>query len=194
MRIIAGKYGGRKLKVFPAKQMRPTTERVREAVFSTLSGIIDLENCCAIDLYAGTGSMCLEAVSRGARLAVAVEQDKRLCSALKENAELLGISNLLHIISATLPAALGRVSEVLEGSASSAQPRLFLIDPPYSAHPGEKLVHKLEDAGLIMRSSVVVLGAPKRLNLDFSEAEFGHPLKQLREKAYGDTRIYYLCF
>ncbi|MCB0346075.1 MAG: 16S rRNA (guanine(966)-N(2))-methyltransferase RsmD [Bdellovibrionales bacterium] len=193
MRIIAGKFGGRKLKVFPAKQMRPTTDRVREAVFSTLLGIIDLENCAAIDLYAGTGSMGLEAFSRGAKPTIFIEQDKRLCHALRENADMLGISSGLHIINGALPSVLKRAAEVLNPKVAQ---RLFLIDPPYTAHPGKAIVTALLEHDLITPLSVVVLGCPKSLNLDFSKEEFpaSVELKDHRIKTYGDTIIHFLLF
>lgn len=194
MRIIAGQFGGRKLKVYPARQMRPTTDRVREAVFATLQGIVPLEDCIAIDLYAGTGSLGLEALSRGAKRAIFVEQDKRLCNALWENAETLGIADQMHVIHANLPGALERVAALLSGSSER---RLFLVDPPYTAHPGAAFVAELSAAGVLARGSVLVLGTPKTLNLDFSSeylTSCGLSLELRREKEYGDTVIHFLGF
>ena len=194
MRIIAGKFGGRKLKVFPAKQMRPTTDRVREAIFSSLQTALELGSCIAVDLYAGTGSMGLEALSRGVDTVVFVEQDKRLCSALRENAEMLGISSGLHIVNASIPAALKHVSGII---GEDSRPRLFLIDPPYTAHPGVKIVEQLLEAELITDASFVVLGAPKGLDLDFSTQELSvlkPATMHSRHKAYGDTIIHFLSF
>ncbi|HEX8866406.1 MAG TPA: RsmD family RNA methyltransferase, partial [Lentzea sp.] len=85
-RIVAGSAGGRRLKV-PPKGTRPTSERVREALFSSLESMVDLDGMRVLDLYAGSGALGFEALSRGAAHATFVESDRRAAEVLKANAE-----------------------------------------------------------------------------------------------------------
>jgi 16S rRNA (guanine966-N2)-methyltransferase len=88
VRVIAGRLGGRRLKAPKGRVTRPTSDRVREGLFAMLG---DVREASVLDLFAGTGALGIEALSRGARRAVFVEQDMRAVRALKENLEALGI-------------------------------------------------------------------------------------------------------
>ena len=86
MRVIAGRLGGRTLKAPRGRLTRPTSDRVREALFSMLG---DVTGAAVLDLYAGTGALGIEALSRGASRAVMVEMDRSVAQALRENAKTL---------------------------------------------------------------------------------------------------------
>ena len=137
MRIIAGQFRGRPL-VSPAGQAtRPTADRVREALFSMLASRIgSFEGLRVADLYAGSGALGLEALSRGAAHATFVENGPRAQDAIKANAAKLGVSNR---------------TQILSGSAT-ALPRsepfdLIFADPPYAKGSGSAVVSAVSRAG-----------------------------------------------
>ena len=137
MRIIAGEWRGRKLVVPEGEATRPTADRVRETLFSMLASRLGtFEGLRVADLYAGSGALGLEALSRGAEFACFVEQDHRVLAALKANVEALG--------------AAGRV-RILARSAERLPPEqpldLIFADPPYSAGSGSRAVGQILDAG-----------------------------------------------
>jgi len=90
MRVIAGRFGGRRLKAPAGTSTRPTSDRVREALFSMLG---DLEQAAVLDLFAGSGALGIEALSRGARRAVFVERERAAVVALESNLQTLGLDS-----------------------------------------------------------------------------------------------------
>jgi len=123
MRIIAGQYGGHGLKSPKGHETRPSTARVRESLFSLIDARIYLEGAEVLDLFAGTGALGLEAVSRGASLVTFVEQDGRVLDYARENAEKLGVEDQCIFIQA----------DAVEYLRQYEGPELDLImaDPPY---------------------------------------------------------------
>jgi 16S rRNA (guanine(966)-N(2))-methyltransferase RsmD len=164
MRVVAGRYGGRTLKAPRGRDVRPTADRVREALFSILGPV---DGLAVLDLFAGTGALGIEALSRGAASCVFVDVDTRPVEA-----------NL---------AALGIDAEVRRGRALSAlNPAdhydLVLLDPPYrdAARLGAELTEALP--GVLSSSARVVSESDRRHPL-----ELGLPLSD--ERRYGDTLI-----
>jgi 16S rRNA (guanine966-N2)-methyltransferase len=131
MRIIAGKWRGRKLEAPPGMATRPTADRVREALFSMLASRLgSFDDLRVADLFAGSGALGFEALSRGAAHATFVESDPKAAAAIRRNAEKLGVS-----------------VQVLAGSALSlprAEPfDLVLADPPYAPGSGTAVVEAI---------------------------------------------------
>jgi 16S rRNA (guanine(966)-N(2))-methyltransferase RsmD len=164
MRVIAGRFGGRALKAPRGREVRPTADRVREALFSILGPMDDLR---VLDLFAGTGALGIEALSRGAASCVFVDIDTR---ALQANLAALGIG-----------------AEVRRERAQSAlragdQYDLVLLDPPYrdAALLGPQLTEALPP--VLKPTSRVVSESDRRQPL-----ELGLPLSD--ERRYGDTLI-----
>lgn len=137
MRIIAGRWRGRKLVTPPGLETRPTADRVRETLFSMLASRLgSFEGLRVADLFAGSGALGFEALSRGAAFACFVENDTRALAALNANADVLGATANMR---------------VLRGSAL-ALPRsdpfdLIFTDPPYSAGSGTAAVQSAGCAG-----------------------------------------------
>lgn len=137
MRIIAGALRGRRLAAPPGVETRPTADRVREALFSMLASRLgSFEDLRVADLYAGSGALGLEAISRGAAHASFVEASNRAAAAIRANAEALGVAGRIRLIA---------------GSAL-ALPRsdpfdLVLADPPYEPGSGTKVVRSVAEAG-----------------------------------------------
>ena len=137
MRIIAGQFRGRQLQAPPGSATRPTGDRVREALFSMLvSRLGSFEDLRVADLYAGSGALGLEALSRGAAEAVFVETDPKAQAAIKANAAKLGVTDRIRVL----------------GGSALALPRsepfdLILADPPYANGSGTALVRAVTQAG-----------------------------------------------
>ncbi len=123
MRVIAGHLGGRRLGAPPGRTTRPTSDRVREALFSMLGG---LDGLAVLDLFAGSGALGIEALSRGARRAVFVERDAGALAALRANLAALGLEEQRAQVRA------GDALRALRAAAARAETYdLVFLDPPY---------------------------------------------------------------
>lgn len=177
-RIIAGRAGGRRLAV-PPKGTRPTSDRVREALFAALDHDPGLDGAAVLDLGAGSGALGLEALSRGAAHALFVESDRRAASVLRRNVADLG-----------LPGAEVRAAPAASVLAGPA-PRPFdvvLVDPPYDL-PDAEIAGWLAAAAahgwLGADATVVVERAARTGSFPWPD-----PLRGGRERRYGDTVLH----
>lgn len=125
-RIVAGSAGGQRIQV-PATGVRPTSDRVREALFSLLTARGVLEDAAVLDLYAGSGALGLEALSRGALTATLVERDPRACAVIQTNARTTGLRGAL-VRRASVPTFLRRATDTVD---------LVFVDPPYAGTEDE---------------------------------------------------------
>src|SRR5687768_8026964 len=150
-RIVAGTAGGRRLKV-PPKGTRPTSDRVREALFSSLEAMMDLDGAKVLDLYAGSGALGFEALSRGAALATFVESDKRAADVLKSNAKELGFANT------TIANRTAEAYVTAEGERFD----VVFADAPYAVGDDElaKVLHGL--AGRLAEDAVLIVERASR--------------------------------
>jgi 16S rRNA (guanine966-N2)-methyltransferase len=185
MRIIAGEHRGRRIAAPLGRGTRPMLDRVREALFSTL-GELTVE-ARVLDLCAGSGSLGLEALSRGAASARLVERDRRTLDVLRSNVEALGVSERAVIVA----------SDALEPSSwgeDGARYELVFFDPPYPwLRAGERRAALLDAvrrlvAAHLADDGVLVLHAPKDLLVT---GDFGSGIAaRLRE--YGSNALWYL--
>ena len=172
MRVIAGRWGGRRLAAPRVAETRPTADRVREALFSILGDRV--QDAQVLDLFAGSGALGLEALSRGAAAATFVDSAPAAIAALKANLETLGADAEVHRADAV------RFLRTAPGKARHYD--LVLLDPPYrlAARLGRELSEALP---AVLASSALVISESDRrapLPLDL-------PLKD--ERRYGDTLI-----
>ncbi|MEU5696884.1 16S rRNA (guanine(966)-N(2))-methyltransferase RsmD [Actinosynnema sp. NPDC020468] len=178
-RIVAGVAGGRRLQVPPAGT-RPTSDRVREALFSSLEVLVDLDGARVLDLYAGSGALGLEALSRGAAHAAFVESDKRAADVLRSNARALGLpgAEVLH-----------RTAESALAVPAQTPYDVVFADPPYSVSDEQlaKVVHALVRNGFTAAGSLLVVERASRS----PEPIWPAGLESLRTKRYGDTVLYW---
>ena len=184
-RIIGGIAGSRKL-VSPAKTTRPTSDRIRESLFSKLEARDLLESSHILDLYAGTGALALEAVSRGASVAWMVERDGKAAAVCVANARLVQKALQDEELEAETKVVNKSVASMLAGEASTRFDIVF-IDPPYEV-TNEEVTANLTALEAHLNSDAVVVverssrsgavSAPKYLKLD-------------EEKSYGDTVLYF---
>ncbi len=189
MRVIAGRYGGRRLRAPRGTATRPTSDRVREALFSILDqptpGGLEgaaggLEGAIVLDLFAGTGALAIEALSRGAARAVLIERDARALQALRANLAELGLG--AQEAQVRRAEALAAVRNARERSETYD---LVFVDPPYR-HAGV-LGRELREAlpPLLAPRARVVLESDRR-----TEAPLQSPLLEVElQRRYGDTVI-----
>ncbi|WP_436501453.1 16S rRNA (guanine(966)-N(2))-methyltransferase RsmD [Actinokineospora sp. HUAS TT18] len=178
-RIVAGAAGGRRLAV-PPKGTRPTSDRVREALFSALEAGVGLRGARVLDLYAGSGALGFEALSRGAVVATLVESDRNAVAVLKRNAATVA-----------LPGAdirLGKVATVLAGRPASPYDIVF-ADPPYAVDDPELAVmlSALLDNGWTAPGTTVIVERDSRAG----EPPWPAPLVAARSRRYGDTELHW---
>ncbi|MBB3661451.1 MULTISPECIES: 16S rRNA (guanine(966)-N(2))-methyltransferase RsmD [Prauserella salsuginis group] len=176
-RIVAGQAGGRTLRV-PPRTTRPTSERVREALFNSLENAGDLDGTRVLDLYAGSGALGLEALSRGAADVLFVESDRRAAEVLRANVAAVGLGG--HVRQAPVEAV------VAEGSREPFD--VVLVDPPY-ALTGDALAGVLSGlvrGGWLTDRGLVVVERPAA----GGDPDWPAGLAPLRTKRYGGTALY----
>lgn len=192
MRVVAGAYGGRRLRAPRGGMTRPTSDRVREALFSTLGDRV--AGTHVLDLYAGSGALGIEALSRGAASATFVERDRATAAALRANLHDLGISGAADLRAENMATihigdAARFVTDLEDGTAPVFD--LVLCDPPYRIASGELATLLVRLAGSRRLSDGVTLVVERARHgeaLTFPEQE----LHVADVRTYGDTVLYYL--
>jgi 16S rRNA (guanine966-N2)-methyltransferase len=174
VRVVAGRFGGRRLRAPPGRETRPTSDRVREALFATLG---PLDGARVLDLFAGSGALAIEALSRGAASAVLVERDRRAAACARANLDALGLAEP----EARLVVAPARTA-LKDASARAETYDLVLLDPPYRHAPalGRELSEALPP--LLADGARVVTESDRRAPLALE-------LALTHERRYGDTLI-----
>ena len=177
-RLVGGTVGGRRLHVPVGRGTRPTSERAREGLFSTLEAIRGpLAGCAFLDLYAGSGAVGLEAASRGARPVVLVERDPRAVAVIRRN-----------VTAIALPAVELRAEPVdrVLGQDPAVGFDVVYVDPPY-AEPVDGVLTLLAQGGWLAAGAVVVVERATRGDSPGWPAE----IEPERSRRYGDTLLWY---
>ena len=182
MRVVAGRLGGRRLQAPKGRDTRPTSDRVREALFAmleqpTAGGAAPLAGARVLDLFAGSGALAIEALSRGAASATLVERDARSIAVIRANLEALELgTDEARVVHAPAHAALR------DASARGDAYDLVLLDPPYRDAPalGRELSRALPT--ILAPDARVVAESDRRAPLALE-------LPVVRERRYGDTLI-----
>ncbi len=182
MRIIAGTYASLRLETLKGQATRPTLDKVKEAVFSALGGMFD--GGTMLDLYAGSGAIGLEAVSRGMNQAVLVDQSHAAAEIIRKNIALLGCQKQTRLLAMNDRKALSLLAK--EGM----QFDLVYLDPPYEKQHNEEVMTYLVEHGMLKNGARVVIEAKKEES--YTQA-FG-PLQYQKEKVYGIMKITYYRF
>jgi 16S rRNA (guanine966-N2)-methyltransferase len=172
-RIVAGTVGGRRLVAPSGVGTRPTSDRVREALFSTLG---DLTGLRVLDGYAGSGAVGLEALSRGASHALLVEHDRKALAALRANVTALGLAARVHA---------GDLGQLVSGEPDQPYDVVFL-DPPY-ADPVDPVIAAIGDHGWLAADATLVVERSSR-----SAGPTWPPSWRARRRAYGETTLWYV--
>jgi 16S rRNA (guanine(966)-N(2))-methyltransferase RsmD len=189
MRIIAGTYKGRRLSAPSWTGLRPTSDKLRETIFNILAPRVP--GARVLDLYAGTGALGIEALSRGAAAVTFVERDRRAQELIEENLERCRITDGYVIIRASVADAL----DELRDRSTAAQPSPFdiaFLDPPYEREPGAGEVTGVlaATASVMRQDAVVVLEHARRR----PSAPTAGALVRTREVAAGESALaFYAC-
>jgi 16S rRNA (guanine966-N2)-methyltransferase len=173
MRVTGGSLKGRKLRA-PREGARPTSDRVREALFAR----IDPEAAAVLDLYAGSGALGIEALSRGAERVTFVERSLRCARVLRENLEALGLAARGEVVVAEALRALSHLDE--QGRRFD----LVLLDPPYQSDEASAALAALGRSELLPEEAMVVAESSRRRPPTAVEG-----LEVIDERRYGDTLI-----
>lgn len=185
MRIIAGEFRGRPIDAPKGRDTRPTTDRVRESLMSMIySARGTFEDARVLDVFAGSGALGLEALSRGAAKACFLEQDAKAAAVIKRNVEVLGLGAPTVQIIATDSYKAGMR---LQGTTFD----LVFLDPPYAHEPHEvfRLIVNLRDAGVLDQDALVSYEYDTKNSLPVEEVAKGFDITSVKRKAFGDTTI-----
>jgi 16S rRNA (guanine966-N2)-methyltransferase len=175
MRVIAGKVKGHQLKVPKRTTIRPATDLVRGAIFSILETTTSYWTR-VLDLFAGSGALGIEALSRGADWVDFVEHDPRCCDIIRQNLEKTRLTAQAHVYCCSVAKAISFLDKEYS---------IILMDPPYSNSSIGNLVAQLATSKLVGTDSIVVVTHSPHLDLDSTYA----PLNLIKERRHGDSCI-----
>jgi 16S rRNA (guanine966-N2)-methyltransferase len=178
MRIVGGRLRGRVLKAPPSRAIRPTSERLRESIFDILEHRFpgQIEGARVVDLFAGSGALGVEALSRGARFALFVDNSAEARAVLRANVEALALGGVTRI---------WRADATRLGSAPAGGPfALAFLDPPYGHGLAGPALASLVEGGWLEPNALCVVEEAAKADID---APVG--LARVDERTYGDTRI-----
>ncbi|AGL20421.1 16S rRNA (guanine(966)-N(2))-methyltransferase RsmD [Actinoplanes sp. N902-109] len=185
-RIIAGEHGGRRLAAPPGDKTRPTSDRVREALFSALDTMVDLNGARFADLYAGSGAVGLEALSRGAAYALLVESDVRAARAIRDNIVTLRVGGAARLIT-------GKVAQLLAQPPEGGPYDVVFADPPYAVSDAEidQVQVALVTNGWLAGDAVVTFERSSRTSVRGEPLSWVDGLTAERSRRYGETTLWY---
>jgi 16S rRNA (guanine966-N2)-methyltransferase len=184
LRIIGGRLRGRRFNAPPGRHTRPTADKVREAIFNTLATLLELEGARVLELFAGSGALGLEALSRGAAHCTFVESHARTAAGIRANLALLGLPP------AAARVVTGRAEAWLRGAGADdalAPVALVLADPPYAYAEHDALLAALAASPALAEGALIVLEAARGQALAPPAR-----LEVLQTKGYGDTQVSFL--
>jgi 16S rRNA (guanine966-N2)-methyltransferase len=177
VRVIAGAAKGRPLKLDRSSSVRPTSDKLREALFSTLGSSV--RDRTVLDLFAGTGALGIEALSRGAASATFVDSDRSAIAMIRANLAATGLSEKAEVVQTTAERYLAR------GGGSFD---LVFMDPPYASGVPYGVLEGLLDHGMLGAGAALVVEVSSRLG----EIELPERYRLEQHRRYGDSALLYL--
>ncbi|MBN4046853.1 16S rRNA (guanine(966)-N(2))-methyltransferase RsmD [bacterium AH-315-P07] len=178
MRIIAGRFRGRKLAPIEGRDIRPTLDRVRESVFNILTPYMD-EECIFLDLFTGTGANGLEALSRGVQRSIFVDSSPASLKIAQQNAEKLNIQGDCVMVRGMLPDKLTYIATRFQGIS------VCYADPPFGFEAYDALLQEIDTSGVVEEGGLILIEHDVRRAIP---AEAGKLLRY-REERYGHTQV-----
>jgi len=181
MRVVGGRLRGRNLAAPASREIRPTADRLRESLFNILVHAYEnpIEGARVLDLFAGTGALGIEAISRGAGFALFVDNGAEARALLRNNVEALGLGGVTKVF---------RRDATNLGPAHPVEPfSLVFLDPPYGKGLAEKALASLRDGGWLTKEALLVVEEAKAATLTTPEG-----FVELERRAYDDTEFVFL--
>ncbi len=180
MRVIAGKYRSRTLQSLPGNDTRPTYDRLKETLFNVLSSAGKLDGAVFLDLFAGTGSVGIEALSRGAAQVYFIESGRKAAQVIRANLGSLGITNGAEVLERSV------TDGVRYLATSDLHADVIFLDPPYAMQGVyEQVLRIIEKTGILNDSGVVVAEHEKRFDPGTREGS----LSRYRTLSQGDSAL-----
>jgi 16S rRNA (guanine(966)-N(2))-methyltransferase RsmD len=180
MRVIAGQYRSRPLKSLPGLDLRPTSDRLRETLFNVLAASSALERSVWLDLFAGTGAVGIEAISRGAQHVYFIESERKHARLIRENLASLQINSEFDIYESDTASALRSLE------ASGVVCDFCFVDPPYQLHGAyARTLEFLGESRIVGTSTVVIVEHEKK----FDPGEKFEALRRYRLIVQGDAAL-----
>jgi 16S rRNA (guanine966-N2)-methyltransferase len=180
MRVISGTYKGRTLKSVRDPRLRPAAEHVRESIFNILQNRLSLRGAHVLDLFAGSGSLGFEALSRGAARVVFVDEWRGATKIIEENSRLLHCDDRCEIIKADVH----RFLRHAEG-----QYDLVFVDPPYRLEGAPDIPHKIFEMGLLSPAGLIIMEHATRTRIQSDGS-----LSLVSERTFGSTKVSFFSF
>ena len=183
MRVVGGRLKGRSLASPSSREIRPTADRLRESLFNILVHAYDdpIEGVRVLDLFAGTGALGIEAVSRGAKFTLFVDNGAEARALMRDNVEALGLGGVTKVY---------RRDATDLGPAHPVEPfSLVFLDPPYGKGLADKALVSLRDGGWLTPNALLVVEEAKAAALEAPEG-----FAELERRAYDDTEFVFLRF
>lgn len=174
MRVVSGNYGGRPLKTLAGKTTRPTTDKVKGAIFNMIGPYF--EGGRVLDLFAGSGSLAIEAISRGMDHAILVEKDRAAQQVILENIKMTKETEKFQLLKMSAERVLSNLSETFD---------LVLLDPPYSKEQIVENLELLQEKKRLTENVIVVCETDKEVELPDQIGK----LELTRQKTYGISKI-----
>ncbi|MFQ6863539.1 MAG: 16S rRNA (guanine(966)-N(2))-methyltransferase RsmD [Streptococcus sp.] len=174
LRVVAGDFGGRPLKTLEGKTTRPTTDKVKGAIFNMIGPFFDGGR--VLDLFSGSGSLAIEAISRGMSSAVLVEKDRRAQAVIQENIKMTKSEKQFQLLKMDATRALTQLTGQFD---------LVLLDPPYAKEQIVANITQLEEQGLLSEEVMLVCETDKGVDLPEEVSNFGI----WKQKTYGISKV-----
>lgn len=174
MRVVAGEFGGRPLKTLEGKVTRPTTDKVKGAIYNMIGPFF--EGGRVLDLFSGSGSLAIEAISRGMSEAVLVEKDYRAQGIIQENIKMTKSPKQFRLMKMEVNRAIEQLDGIFD---------LVLLDPPYAKEDIVKTIEKLENHKLLSDEVMIVCETDKAVELPDEVSQFGI----WKQKIYGISKV-----
>ena len=174
LRVVAGEFGGRPLKTLEGKTTRPTTDKVKGAIFNMIGPFFDGGR--VLDLFSGSGSLAIEAISRGMSSAVLVEKDRRAQAVIQENIKMTKSEKQFQLLKMDAARALTQLTGQFD---------LVLLDPPYAKEQIVANITQLEEQGLLSEEVMLVCETDKGVDLPEEVSNFGI----WKQKTYGISKV-----
>ena len=174
LRVVAGDFGGRPLKTLEGKTTRPTTDKVKGAIFNMIGPFFDGGR--VLDLFSGSGSLAIEAISRGMSSAVLVEKDRRAQAVIQENIKMTKSEEQFQLL---------KMDEARALTQLTGQFDLVLLDPPYAKEQIVANITQLEEQGLLSEEVMLVCETDKGVDLPEEVSNFGI----WKQKTYGISKV-----
>ena len=175
MKVISGIYKGRTIKGYDMDGTRPTMDRVKESLFATIQN--EIKDSVVLDLFSGTGSLAIESLSQGAKIAYAIDKSKEAIKTINENIKTIGVNNCKAIMSDYKSAIISFKNQQLKFD-------IVFLDPPYKTDDIEKSLNLIIENDILKDTGLIVCETD-----DLDKIIYPESLKEVKSKKYGDIRV-----